>query len=386
MSAMQITSVSHFSGRRVAAITAALALTLASVSLASPAQAAEFSARVGSIAHNAGDVTLTGDGDPGDLVSVSPSDGAPVQTRVKPNGTWRTVAHVDGPGDHTFRVTDSLGSPERTLRASTRLVSFSSIGVLRDNWQRSIRVTGSGLEPHARVDLSVDGVQHATTTVDRDGAFAHRISGLRFGPHTVTTSERFDGTEQLRINTSALLEPSAFVDEVRVDPIARVVHLDGRGPADTEMRFVDESGAPWSLTDGTDWITNSTGTWHAELAYPAAGTRFMGIVAEVHDGGRFVGSTTTGATIPFPVTASVSKYTAKKLVLTGSAEPGARLAFADADGTPVTDADGNRVEPPVPGSSEWTVTLDPRRMVGGTVTVTATGADGPLGDVTLTYR
>lgn len=152
------------------------------------------------------------------------------------------------------------------------------------------------------------------------------------------------------------------------------------------MRFVDESGAPWSLTDGQDWTANTDGTWSADLAYPPAGTRFMGIVAEVYDDGKLIGSTTSGATIPFPVTADVTKVTATKLVLSGSAEPGARLSFTDADGSPVTDADGNRVEPPVPGSSQWSVTLDPRRMAGGTVTVSATGDDGPLGSVTRTYR
>ncbi|MFJ3384949.1 MULTISPECIES: hypothetical protein [unclassified Curtobacterium] len=383
---MQKTRISDVVRRRLTAGLAVAALSVGSVAVAVPAHAAEFSARVGSIAHNAGDVTLTGGGDPGGLIEVTPSDGAAVQTRVQPNGTWRTVAHVDGPGDHTFRVTDSIGSPPRTLSATTRTVSYQHMVVARENWQRSIRVIGAGFEPRAHVDLSVDGIPSGTATVDRDGAVAHRITGLAFGPHTVTASERFDGTEQLRITASALLEPALLVDEVRVDPGSRLVHVAGRGPAGTEMRFVDASGAPWPLVDGTDWTTNADGTWSADLAYPDADTRFMGIVAEVYDGGKLVGSTTTGATIPFPVTASVAKYTPKQLVLTGGAEPGARLSFTDADGSPVTDADGNRVEPPVPGSSKWTVTLDPRRMAGGTVTVTVTGDEGQHGSVTLTYR
>ncbi|ROS77564.1 hypothetical protein EDF24_0322 [Curtobacterium sp. PhB130] len=383
---MQKTRISDVVQRRITGGLVVLALSLGSVALAAPAQAAEFSARIGSVAHNAGDVAVTGNGDPGDLVEVTPSDGAPVQTRVKPNGTWRTVAHVDGPGDHTFRVTDSIGSPARTLAATTRDVSYTGLVVVRENWERSLLVRGSGFEPRAHVDLTVDGVPRGTTTVDRDGAFAHRISGMAFGQHTVTTSERFDGAEQLRINSSALLEPFPVVDDVRVDPAGHLVHLAGRGPAGTDMRFVDESGAPWPLTDGTDWITNADGTWTADVAYPGVGTRFMGIVAEVYDDGKLVGSTTTSATIPFPVTAVVTKYTAKKLVLSGTAEPGARLSFVDADGTPVTDADGNRVEPPVPGTSKWTVTLDPRRMAGGTVTATVTGDEGVHGNVTLTYR
>lgn len=386
MAAMQNTRISDVVRRNWVGAAVIAAVALGSVAVASPAHAAEFSARVGAIAHNAGDVTLAGTGDPGDLVSVTPSDGAAVDTRVKPNGTWRATAHVDGFGDHTFRVGDSLGSPVQTLRASTHEVTFGRMLVARENWRRSIQATGTGFEPRARVELSLDGTPVATTTTDRDGAFAHRISGVRFGEHTVTTVVRFDGAEQLRINSSAELEPYPLVDEVRVDPIARTVHVAGRGPAGTEMRFVDESGAPWSLTDGQDWTTNADGTWSAELAYPGAGTRFMGIVAEVYDDGKLVASTTSGATIPFPVTADVTKVTAKKLVLSGSAEPGARLSFTDADGTPVTDADGNRVEPPVPGSSDWTVTLDPRRMAGGTVTVSATGDDGPLGSVTRTYR
>lgn len=383
---MQKTRISDVVRRRLCAGLAVAALSVGSVAVAVPAHAAEFSARVGSIAHNAGDVTLTGGGDPGGLIEVTPSDGAAVQTRVQPNGTWRTVAHVDGPGDHTFRVTDSIGSPPRTLSATTRTVSYQHMVVARENWQRSIRVIGAGFEPRAHVDLSVDGIPRGTATVDRDGAVAHRITGLAFGPHTVTASERFDGTEQLRITASALLEPALLVDEVRVDPGNHLVHVAGRGPAGTEMRFVDASGAPWTLVDGTDWTTNADGTWSADLAYPDADTRFMGIVAEVYDGGKLVGSTTTGATIPFPVAASVAKYTTKQLVLTGGAEPGARLSFTDADGSPVTDADGNRVEPPVPGSSKWTVTLDPRRMAGGTVTVTVTGDEGQHGSVTLTYR
>lgn len=383
---MQKTRISDVVRRSLAVGLVAVALSLGSVAIAGPAHAAEFSARVGSIAHNAGDVTLTGSGDPGGLIEVTPSDGAGVQTRVKPNGTWRAVAHVDGPGEHTFRVTDSVGSPPRTLTATTRTVSYQRLLVVRENWERSIRVIGAGFEPRARVDLSVDGTPRGTATVDRDGAVAHRITGLAFGPHTVTASERFDGTEQLRIDASALLEPALLVNEVRVDPSSRLVHVSGRGPAGTEMRFVDASGAPWALTDGTDWITNADGTWTADIAYPDADTRFMGIVAEVYDDGKLVGSTTTGATIPFPVTAEVTKYTASKLVLSGSAEPGARLSFTDADGSAVTDADGNRVEPPVPGSSKWTVTLDPRRMAGGTVTVAVTGDEGPHGSVSLTYR
>ncbi|SBN61397.1 hypothetical protein GA0004736_0284 [Curtobacterium sp. 9128] len=386
MAAMQNTRISDVVQRRCAAAVVAAALVLGSTLVASPAQAAQFTARVGAIAHNAGDVTLAGTGDAGDLVSITPSDGAPIETRVKPNGSWRTTAHVDGFGDHTFRVADSIGSPVATLRASTHEVSFERIMVARENWNRSLKIDGIGFEPRSRIELTLDGVPTATTTTDRDGAFAHRISGVRFGDHTLTTVERFDGTEQLRVNTSAKLEPSPFVDAVRVDPVARTVHLEGRGPAGTDMRFVDESGAPWSLTDGQDWTANTDGTWSADLAYPPAGTRFMGIVAEVYDAGKLIGSTTSGATIPFPVTADVTKATAKKLVLSGSAEPGARLSFTDADGTPVTDADGNRVEPPVPGSSQWTVTLDPRRMAGGTVTVSATGDDGPLGSVTRTYR
>jgi hypothetical protein len=386
MTAMQNTCISHLTRRALTSVVLVATVALGAVGVAAPAQAAGFSARVASIAHNAGDVTLTGTGDPGDLVAVTPSDGAPVEARVRPGGSWRVKAHVDGFGAHTFRVADSIGSPTADLRATTRPVSFTTIGVLRDNWHRALRVTGAGFEPRARIELAVDGTPAGTTTTDRDGAFAHRITGVAFGEHKVTTTERFDGAEQLRVDSSAKLEPFPVVDTVSVDPVGRTVHLEGRGPAGTEMRFVDESDAPWALTSGEDWVANADGTWSADLAYPAAGTRFMGIVAQVFDAGRLVGSTTTGATIPFPVRASVASYTPSRLVLTGTAEPGARLSFTDADGTPVTDADGNRVEPAVPGSSSWRVTLDPRRMSGGTVTVAATGDDGPLGSATVTYR
>ena len=386
MAVMQNTRISHLKRRTIASVVLVASVALGAVGVAAPAQAAGFTARVAAIAHNAGDVTITGTGDPGDLVSVTPSDGAPVDARVDPDGSWRTTAHVDGFGAHTFRVADSIGSPASTLRATTHRVSFTTIGVLRDNWRRALRVTGAGLEPNAQIELAVDGDRVGTTTTDRDGAFAHRVTGVPFGEHTVTTTEHFDGAEQLRVNSSAKLEPFPVVDTVSVDPIGRTVHVEGRGPVGTEMRFVDESDAPWALTTGEDWAANVDGTWSADLEYPAAGTRFMGIVAQVFDGGRLVGSTTTGATIPFPVTASVASSTPTRLVLTGSAEPGARLSFTDGDGTPVTDADGNRVEPPVPGSSTWRVTLDPRRMTGGSVTVSATGDDGPLGSATVTYR
>jgi hypothetical protein len=386
MTAMQNTRISHLTGRLIGGVALVAAVALGAVGVAAPAHAAAFTARVAAIAHNAGDVTLTGTGDPCDLVSVTPSDGAPIDTRVDPDGSWRATAHVDGLGEHTFRVEDSIGSPVASLRATTHQVSFTSIGVLRDNWHRSLKVTGTGLEPNARIELAVDGAPVGSTTADRDGAFAHRVTGMAFGPHTVTTTEHFDGAEQLRVNSSAKLEPFPLVDAVSVDPIGRTVHVEGRGPAGTEMRFVDESDAPWALASGGDWVTNADGTWSADLAWPASGTRFMGIVAQVFDAGRLVGSTTTGATIPFPVTATLASYTPKRLVLTGTAEPGARLSFTDADGTPVTDADGNRVEPAVPASSSWRVTLDPRRMAGGSVTVAATGDDGPLGSATVTYR
>jgi len=386
MAAMQNTRIPHLKGRLIGGMALVAAVALGAVGVAAPAHAAAFTARVAAIAHNAGDVTIAGTGDPGDLVSVTPSDGAPVDARVATDGSWQTTAHVDGFGAHTFHVADSIGSPTADLRATTHRVSFTTIGVLRDNWRRALRVTGAGLEPNARIELAVDGNRVGTTTTDRDGAFAHRVTGVPFGEHTVTTTEHFDGAEQLRVNSSAKLEPFPLVDAVSVDPIGRTVHVEGRGPAGTEMRFVDESDAPWALASGEDWITNADGTWSADLAWPAAGTRFMGIVAQVFDAGRLVGSTTTGATIPFPVTAAVASYTPKRLVLTGTAEPGARLSFTDADGTPVTDADGNRVEPAVPGSSSWRVTLDPRRMAGGSVTVAATGDDGPLGSATVTYR
>lgn len=390
MAAMQNTRISDLKQRTWLGGVVALAVVLGSLATAAPAQAASFSARVGAIVHNAGEVTITGTGDAGDLVSISPSDGEPVDTRVKPDGSWRVKAHVDGFGDHTFEVAASGASRPTTLHATTRRVAEGIVGVVRDERQRWATVNGTGLEPRARIDVELDGVLMTTTATDRDGAFAHRINGVPFGTHRVTVTERFDGAEQFRRNVNFPFEPYTIVDEVRVDPIARVVHLQGTGPITTEMRFVDESGAPWSLTDGQDWVTNTDGTWSADLAYPAPGVRFMGIIAQVYDAmyetPRFVGSTTTGATIPFPVTATVAKSTPKQLVLTGSAEPGARLSFTDADGSPVTDGDGNAVEPSVPGSSEWRVTLDPRRMTGGTVTVSATGDDGPLGSVTLTYR
>jgi len=385
MSAMQTTRISDVVCRKWIGGGIAAAVVLGSVAVASPAHALEFSARVGAIAHNAGDVTLTGTGDAGDLVSITPSDGEPLDTRVRPDGSWRAKAHVDGFGDHTFRVSDSEGSA-RTLQASTHQVSFRSFQLTHDDAKRFLQLTGLGFEPRARIEMLLDGAPIGTTTADRDGTFAHRISDVAFGKHTVTTIERFDGAEQLRLNTRTEISGDPEFEDVRVDPIGRTVHVEGRGPAGTEMRFVDASGAPWSLTDGQDWTTNTDGTWSADLVYPSAGTRFMGIVAEVYSGDTLVGSATSGATIPFPVTAAVSKYTPKQLVLTGSAEPGARLSFTDADGAPITDADGNRVEPPVPGSSTWTVTLDPRRFTGSTVTVSAADGPDPLGSATVAFR
>lgn len=388
MCGMQLFHISDTPRARWLAFSGALVVMLAVVGAATPARAAvAFTARVASIAHNAGTVTVTGTGDPGDLVTVRPSDGAPVDARVRTDGSWRAATHVEDFGDHTFTVSDSLGSPARTLHATTKPVTWAGMVIVREGWNRSLKViAASGFEPGARLEFSVDGVPSGSTKVDRDGAVAHRITGIGFGRHTLTTVERFDGAEQLRMNNTADQAGDPIVDDVRVDPVARTVHVEGRGPSATDMRFVDESGAPWSLVDGTDWIVNSDGTWSADLAYPAPGTRFMGITAEVHEGGVLIGSATTGAMIPFPVTASVQHFTPGKLVLSGTAEPNARLSFTDADGAPARDADGNEVEPRVPGSGAWTVTLDPRTLAGGTVTVHATGDDGPLGSATVTYR
>lgn len=365
-----------------------IVVVLALVGTASPARAAAaLTARVASIAHNSGTVTIAGTGDPGDLVTVRPSDGDAVEARVRTDGSWRAATHVEAFGEHTFTVSDSIGSPARTVRATTRAVTWLGLLIAREGWLRSLKVSAAaGFEPGARLDFAVDGVPAGSTTVDRDGAVAHRITGVGFGPHTLTTVERFDGAEQLRVNSTADQGADPLVDEVRVDPIARTVHVAGRGPAATDMRFVDESGAPWSLVDGTDWITNADGTWSADLGYPAAGTRFMGIVAEVHEDGKLVGAATSGATIPFPVTAAVQRSTPGELVLSGTAEPNARLSFTDADGRPATDADGNEVEPRVPGLGSWTVTLDPRTLTGGTVTVHASDDGAPLGSATVTYR
>ncbi|WIE64707.1 hypothetical protein DEI99_015960 [Curtobacterium sp. MCLR17_036] len=377
---------------RPLAIAAVLVVLLAVIGFATPARAAVtvpiLTARVASIVHNDGTVTLAGTGDPGDRVTVQPSDGAAVDARVRTDGSWRAVTHVDDFGDHTFTVSDSIGSPQRTVRATTKPVTWLAMLITREGWNRSLKVSSpGGFEPGARLEFSVDGAPSGSTVVDRDGKVAHRITGVGFGKHTLTTVLRFDGAEQLRVNATADQNADPRIDDVVVDAVGHTVHVSGRGPAATQMRFVDESGAPWSLVDGdTDWIENTDGTWEADLAYPADGTRFMGIIAEVHEDGKLVGSATSGAMIPFPTTATVDRYAPRKLVLSGSAEPNARLSFTDADGAPATDADGNAVEPRVPGLGGWTVTLDPRRLAGGTVTVHATGDDGPLGSATVTYR
>ena len=142
-----------------------------------------------SIAHNAGTVTVTGTGDPGDLVTVRPSDGAPVDARVRTDGSWRAAAtHVEDFGDHTFTVSDSLGSPARTLHVTTKPVTWAGMVIVREGWNRSLKViAASGFEPGARLEFSADGVPSGSTKVDRDGAVAHRITGIGFGRHTLTT-------------------------------------------------------------------------------------------------------------------------------------------------------------------------------------------------------
>ncbi len=118
---------------------------------------------------------------------------------------------------------------------------------------------------------------------------------------------------------------------------------------------------------------------------PSGSVRLYAIDVVTRSSGADVGSTRTTAVIPISLEATVTKYTAKKVVVAGRGEPGATVSFTDAKGAVVRDSDGAPVTVSLERAGTFTRTLDPRLVDGRTLVLHQVKAGADLGSARVTF-
>ncbi len=154
---------------------------------------------------NVRDVTVSGKGVNGDVVSVIISDGArktSTATTTVSGGTW-TVSGIDatelanGPVTYTVTETDPSGQTVVAMQPATKsLLAFTAAPDIADADASSAYATGTGIDPGDTISVTVtDGTNTSpavTTTVASDGTWSVDgidVTGLSDGPVTYSVTE-----------------------------------------------------------------------------------------------------------------------------------------------------------------------------------------------------
>ncbi|RKR76201.1 Ig-like domain-containing protein [Frondihabitans australicus] len=346
--------------------------------------ATPFTARIASVQHSTGRIVVVGTGRPGAVVSVSGATlNAGATVAVKADGSWRAV--VTAPhGEHSITVSQGAAGRSITLTAIVDIRLPMTMQAIALPWDREVVVAGDDAEPGATVVVSVDGVVVARTKAKADGSWFTVAEGLAFGTHRVSVVQRFDGTQNGGAETTVDLDGSPTLDTPVVDVRSQTISLSGTAPEGTTIELRDPSGVPIETLAGETEIPVDDYAWHTTIRIPGGDYRQYGITAVTRFDGADAGSARNSALIPITLRAEVTKYTAKKVVITGRGEPGAVVSFTDANGAVVRDADGAAVIAQVE-RGDFTRTLDPRLVSGRTLALTQTLNGKFVGEATVTF-
>jgi hypothetical protein len=334
------------------------------------------------------DVRVSGAGQPGATVDVDAGAGRTATSTVDADGSWSTTLQRIPVGDHTARVTQTVGTS--TSAVVTRAFSVtaapaltitapadeSTITVADASSTTPVTVRGTAA-PDARVDVSIGGAFAATVTADDDGAWTTTFRGVPVGPRTVTATQTVGGSTSRPVTSTFTV---AAGDALTItDPAdGDVVTVLGQR-TDLPVTGTAEAGAAVAVDLG-DGLTATTtadddGDWTVTVRdvpvgrYTIAATqRVNGTTSPVLEQVVTV-RTATPLAVTAPTqgsTTTVAQASSRIAVpVTGTAEPGARVTVVLDDGTPLTTTAATT-------GGTWRVTLPDVRTGDHTVSVTQT--------------
>ena len=329
------------------------------------------------LALSADGLTLTGNGEPGDTVTVRAVDGNVLGTAVvAANGSFSVTLDSAQLNGETLTVTqtDAAGntSPSAALTAAdlTTPLAPTDLQLSADG----LVLTGTG-EPGATVTVrTAEGTVLGIAVVSADGRFSVELS-----------SAQLDG-QQLSIEQA---DPAG-----NVSPSASFTATDVTAPAAPTSLSVsqdglslDGSGEPGATVSVRDADGNVLGT----AVVAADGTFVVTLDSAQLEGQALTVDQTDAAGNVSPPTSAIAPdggdapaaptnlaLSADGLTLTGNGEPGDTVTVRAVDGTVL----GTAV---VAANGSFSVTLDSAQLNGETLTVTQTDAAGntsPSGSLT----
>lgn len=324
----------------------------------------DFTAGVRSIDHGRGIVTLVGTGPVGGSVGITADGVEPVWTEAGSDGSWTAEVRL-GPGPHVLHVRSQVTGRTIDVAVELRILLPPEMIATVDGIARTIALEGSGYPGAHLVVREADAVLDEVD-VAADGTWSTTLRGLSFGDHHVEVWQYFDGTHNGGVDDVYRVSGAAAVTTATASRETDRTTLAGRAPAGTTLRFADadgpitdDTGAPVEVPVGDDT------TWQVTIPIPDD-VRFQVVDVTTFDGGRRVGTAEARVTIPIALAGTAEELPDGSVRLAGTGEVGGVVSLEDAEGTPVTDAEGHQVQTQI--GRTWELVL-PRDVLPDDVVV-----------------
>lgn len=355
--------------RRTAACVAALAVAFTPVVLvsgtvgavAAPEQrraspTADFTAGVKSINHGLGIVRLVGTGPIGGSIGITGDGVETTWTESTASGTWSADVRVRS-GDRVLRVTSQVSGKAIDVHASVLILRPPEMLAIVDGIERTIQLEGTGY-PGAHFVIKEGSETLAEADVDDEGLWSATLTGLAFGEHHVEAWQYFDGEHNGGVDEVYTLAGAAVVTAASASRETERIHLAGRAPADTTLRFSDAQGPVLGANGEPVVVTVPASTrWDVQLPIPEA-VRFHTITVTTSDGDTTLGTTDARVTVPLAITGSAEELPDGSVKLSGTGEVGGVVGLETESGQPVVGEDGEPITTTIGRSWELVVARD----------------------------